>query len=144
MSLVFPTLTPEVQALLARAMFPEPARIAEALAAYQSEPDRRLCGWETDGQLRSAAGLRMRDTQAEVVHLGTHPDIQGRGHARDLLHAVMTTLNLTLLWAETDDDSVGFYRRAGFEVEPVPSRWPGARYRCTRTAAQRPGGGLTP
>lgn len=122
-------------------MFPDPARVAGALAAYHSEMGRRVCGWKVDGQIRCAAGLLVSEGQAEVLHIGTHPEFGGRGYARHLLHAVLSALDLRMLWAETDDDSVGFYRRAGFEVRPVPSRWPSARYRCTLRAAQPPDGG---
>lgn len=87
--------------------------------------------WEVDGQIRSAAGLLVSKGQARVLHIGTYPAFGRRGYARHLLHAVLPALDPTLLQAETDDDSVSVYRRAGFQVRPIPSRWPGSRYRCT-------------
>lgn len=66
-----------------------------------------------------------------MLHIGTHSASQRRGHARELLRAVLPALDLHLLQSETDGDAVGFYGRAGFEINPMPSRWPGSRYLCT-------------
>ncbi|MCP2014067.1 ribosomal protein S18 acetylase RimI-like enzyme [Deinococcus sp. HSC-46F16] len=132
-----PILTPEAGDLLARAMFPDPERIARTLEAYRTAPERRVFVWLEGGRVVSAAGLRIQGAEVEVLHLATRPGEKGRGHARALLHALAEHLNAARLVAETDDGAVGFYRRAGFEVTPAPPRGGRARYRVTLHRGER-------
>ncbi len=58
---------------------------------------------------------------------------QGRGHGTALIDAVRSHANGRSVYAQTDDDAVEFYRRAGFAVEPAEPdpRWPDRqRYDC--------------
>lgn len=127
------TLTTEVEALLIRAMFPDPERIRRKLEDYRSEPGRQVFVWSVDGRPVSAAGVREVREAAEILHLGTAPGEEGRGYARALLHAVAAHLNAAKLLAETDDDAAAFYRRAGFEITPAPPRGGRPRYRAVLT-----------
>lgn len=126
-----PALTPEITALLQRAMFPDPARIARALEAYRAEPDRTVFVWDVGSEAVSAAGVRVTGREAEVLHIGTRLYCAGRGYGRELLRALAAQLNLSQLTAETDDGAAGFYRRSGFEIGNAPSRGGRRRYRCT-------------
>ncbi|GGK94655.1 GNAT family N-acetyltransferase [Deinococcus radiotolerans] len=125
------TPTPDTDALLARAMFPDPARIRAALHRARTNPDWQLHTWEMDGQTVCAVGLTVQDRAGTVEHIGTHPDHAHQGHARALLHALMDTLDLHILTADTDEDAADFYRRSGFHVHEIPSPWDRRRYRCT-------------
>ncbi|WP_170928672.1 GNAT family N-acetyltransferase [Deinococcus hopiensis] len=126
-------LPPEVERLLARAMFPDPERIRRCLDAYGAVPSRRAFVWKVDERPVSAAGVQQRGEEVEVLHLGTALGQEGRGYARALLHALLTELKAARLVAETDDGAVDFYRRAGFEVREAPPRGGRPRYRVTLT-----------
>lgn len=121
----------EAAALLAFAMWPDAARIRAALDRYDTDPGLQVWGWEVAGQTVCAAGLRVTEQSAEIVHIGTRADSRQKGHARNLLLAVAERLSLTLLEAETDGDSVEFYRRAGFSVRETTGRGGHVRYHCT-------------
>lgn len=123
----------EAAALLALAMWPGAARIQAALGRYASDPELQVWGWDVDGQTVCAAGMRVRGQSAEILHIGTRADSRHNGHARKLVLAVAERLNLTLLEAETDDDSVEFYRRAGFGIQGTAGRGETVRYHCTLT-----------
>lgn len=127
------TLTPEIEVLLTRAMFPDPDRIRGTLQTYREDPERRVFGWMAGGRMVSAAGVRQEGEELEVLHLATAPGEEGRGHARTLLHALAEHLNAARLVAETDDAAVNFYRRSGFEVRPAPPRGDRSRSRVTLT-----------
>ncbi|WP_019587020.1 GNAT family N-acetyltransferase [Deinococcus apachensis] len=127
------TLTPEVEALLTRAMFPDPERLRRKLERYRAEPERRIFVWMADGRPVSAAGILQHGEEVEILHLGTAPGEERRGHARALLHAIEAHLKITRLLAETDDEAVGFYRRAGFQVTPAPPKGGSSRYRAVLT-----------
>lgn len=126
-------LSPELEALLSRAMFPDPERIRRALKSYRTDPTCRIFTWMVEGHPVSAAGIRQHDGGVEVLHLSTAPGEEGRGYARALLHTLAAHLSASHMVAETDDGAVEFYRRAGFEVTPIPSSWERARYRCVLT-----------
>ena len=123
-------LTPETAALLARAMFPETERIARTLDEYQTNPARRVFVWKIGGQIVSAAGLLLDGPEAEILHIGTHPEKTNRGYERQLLNAVADALHLTALTAETDDEAVNFYRRCGFEIQEASARGEQRRFWC--------------
>ncbi|WP_102125207.1 hypothetical protein [Deinococcus planocerae] len=114
-------LSAELEALLARSMFPDPEHIRRMLETYQTDPTRCVFTWGVEGRPVSAAGIRQHDGEVEVLHLGTAPP---------LLHTLAAHLSAARMVAETDDGAAEFYRRAGFEVRPIPSRWERARYRC--------------
>ncbi|BBN94066.1 hypothetical protein DEIGR_102453 [Deinococcus grandis] len=127
------TPTPDTDALLTRAMSPDPARIQAALHRARTDPDWHLHTWEVAGQVVCAATLTVHGAHGTVRHIGTHPDHARQGYARALLHALMGTLDLHTLTAETDDDAADFYRRSGFHVQEIPSPWDRRRSRCTLT-----------
>ncbi|GGR89053.1 GNAT family N-acetyltransferase [Deinococcus sedimenti] len=127
------TPTPDTDALLTRAMSPDPARIQAALHRARTDPDWQLHTWEAGGKVVCAATLTVHGAHGTVRYIGTHPTHTGQGHARALLHALMNTLHLHTLTAETDDDAADFYRRSGFHVQEIPSPWDRRRYRCTLT-----------
>lgn len=128
-------LTPEVEALLALAMWPDPGRVRTTLDAYAQNPELQVWTWTEAERPVCAAGLRGSGRAGALLHLGTQAQDRGQGHARRLLLGLMGQLNLDLLEAETDDDSVGFYRRAGFTVQETAARGHRPRYRCTLTTA---------
>lgn len=126
-------LTPEVERLLARAVGPDTGRVRLRLEEYRTDSNRRLFAWVEGGRPVSAAGVREHGKEVEILHLGTAPGQERRGHARALLHAVATHLGAARMVAETGDDAVGFYRRADFEVMPAPPRGGPRRYRAVLT-----------
>ena len=123
----------DAAALLALAMWPDPARIQAALGRYASDPELQVWGWRVARQTVCAAGLRVAGQSAEILHIGTRADSRQKGHAQNLLLAVAERLSLTRLEAETDDAAVEFYRRAWFGVQETAGRGGHVRYRCTLT-----------
>ncbi|MGY2892286.1 GNAT family N-acetyltransferase [Deinococcus sp. UYEF24] len=131
MTLSVSDLTPDVADLLALAMSPDPARVRAALEKYASDPQRQVWVWQAEGHPVCAVGVRVNGEAAEILHIGTQAGARRQGHARRLLFALLERLGLTTLEAETDDEAVGFYRRAGFSIEETAGRGGTVRYRCT-------------
>ncbi|KQY46427.1 GNAT family N-acetyltransferase [Cellulomonas sp. Root137] len=74
---------------------------------------------------------------------------RGRGFGRALVDEVTEQLGLEALEAETDADSVGFYRSCGVSVESLGEKYPGVeRFLATRhtttTATEPARAGKTP
>ena len=66
-----PHLTPEVLALLARAVFPGPDAAARLTAFYAPEQGRLCFGWQREGQVVSALGLQQAGPHGQITHIGT-------------------------------------------------------------------------
>ncbi len=128
-------MTPEVAALLTPAMWPDPERIQAALARYADDPGRQVWIWTDGGTVLCAAGLRLHDQRAELLHIGTAPKARGQGAGRSLILGLMNELQLRALTAETDDGAVGFYRRCGFAVRVAASTGERVRFHCTLSPA---------
>ncbi|ULH16923.1 GNAT family N-acetyltransferase [Deinococcus sp. KNUC1210] len=114
-------------------MSPNPERIRAALSAYADNPERQVWSWNVGGQAVCAAGLHVQGERAEVLQIGTRPGERGKGYGRSLLLTLTTHLHLTVLEAETDAEAVGFYLRAGFQVQDAPPRFGTPRFHCRLT-----------
>lgn len=125
-----PYLTPEVLALLARAVFPGPDAAARLTAFYAPEQGRLCFGWQREGQVVSALGLQQAGPHGQITHIGTGLQWSGQGYARALILSVAGHLRLRTVTAETDDDAVDFYRKCGFVVSETRARGGRRRYHC--------------
>lgn len=75
-----------------------------------------------------------------IRYIAAEEDSQHRGLGGVLVSAVQQRAGGRSVYAETDDDAVEFYRRAGFQVEAKPRdpRWPERqRYGCTLPGTSR-------
>ncbi|RKN72994.1 GNAT family N-acetyltransferase [Paenibacillus ginsengarvi] len=119
--------------LIGQAVFPDPEAIARAITLYESSSDLELYGLEFEGELVGAVGIAMRDGEELVVkHIAVLPDQRGKGFGRDLMVALIPLKNPRRLVAETDEESVDFYRSIGFTIESLGEKYPGVeRFQCT-------------
>jgi CubicO group peptidase (beta-lactamase class C family) len=92
--------------------------------------------WEAQGvppgTPAACIGLEARGPdEAEISTLAVLPEWRLQGLARRLVYGACDHLGLLAVEAETDAGAVGFFRAAGFAVEPLGERRPGAeRFRC--------------
>ena len=95
--------------------------------------DARLFAAFTEGRPIGVIGLKGSEPGFEVIAIAVEERSRGSGIGRLLLdHASQLRAGATI-WAETDEEGVGFYRSCGFEVESLGERYPGVeRFRCTR------------
>lgn len=98
---------------------------------YLSDPAHRCFGAFCENRLAGILIVR----EGEILGIAVHPDFRKQGIGRKMIfHALQHFSHLT---AETDDDSVGFYRRCGFDCASFKRVYPdGAciRYACENRA----------
>ena len=103
----------------------------ERVRAVYTEPDRGLAAAFVSGLIAGAIGYRRRDTELEITHLAVREDSRRQGVARALIAAVLRRQADCEPIAETDDETVGFYRAVGFRTEALPREIDRAqRWRC--------------
>jgi N-acetylglutamate synthase-like GNAT family acetyltransferase len=79
-----------------------------------------------------AAFSKDSDEVAVLRGIATAPEYRKSGIGRALILYAMETLGLAALYAETDDDAIGFYRSCDFEIEDLGFKYENyRRYRCT-------------
>lgn len=103
-----------------------------AIQSYRSDPRLCVLGVEEGGRLLGLIGLEVAGAERGVIrHIVVHPGSRHRGIGRALIAGVVARLGLSELGAETDGESVEFYRRCGFEVHSLGEKYPGVeRFHC--------------
>ena len=103
----------------------------ERVTASYTDSDRGLAAAFANGRLAGVIGYRRRDTELEITHVAVREDFRRQGVARALISAVSRRHADFEPVAETDDETVGFYRAIGFRTEALPREINRAqRWRC--------------
>ena len=92
----------------------------------------RVC--EADGSLAGIAVTAPAENgSAELVGIAVERSFRGQGIGRQLLADAVRQAGAARLFAETDGDAVGFYRRCGMTAQKLTVLYDGVpvtRYRC--------------
>ncbi len=77
--------------------------------------------------------LKLSDDAAEILGIAVSDNGRCKGVGKQLIRGAMELLNLRILRAQTDEDSIGFYRKCGFSEEKTVIEYPdgsAVRYNC--------------
>ena len=77
--------------------------------------------------------LKSSGVAAEIIGIAVSDNARRKGIGKQLIQRVMETEHLERIKAQTDEDSIGFYRKCGFSEERIVKEYPdGAvvRYNC--------------
>ena len=77
--------------------------------------------------------LKLSEAAAEIVGIAVSDNARRKGIGKQLIQRVMESENLESIKAQTDDDSIGFYRKCGFSDERIVIEYPdgsAVRYNC--------------
>ncbi|MFC7679729.1 GNAT family N-acetyltransferase [Paenibacillus sp. GCM10028914] len=121
----------EVKELLAYSVFPDPDRLDEAVEAYRKPNGLDLYGYEEDEVLVGIIGVDTNGDELTIKHIAVTPENRGKDYGRGMILELMLQQKPARVIAETDDESVGFYRSIGFEIYSLGELYPGVeRFRC--------------
>lgn len=121
----------EVKELLAYAVFPDPERLDQAVEAYRKPNGLELYGYEEEGVLVGIIGVDASDDEMTIKHIAVTPENRGKDYGRGMILELLLQQKPARVIAETDEESVGFYRSIGFEIYSLGELYPGVeRYRC--------------
>lgn len=129
-------LTPNVYEIYSQCMYaPTYEKFAEKAHSYLNDPSTAIYGFYADHALLGIIALQTKaPNTAEIVGIAVEHSHQHRHIGKNLIQYAVTAGRYTELYAETDDDSVSFYKRCGFESEAFQTAYDGIpcrRYRCT-------------
>ena len=98
-----------------------------------SDPSVRVYVCESQGRKTGMMVLKISDSAAEIIGIAVSEKERRQGIGRYLVQYVMKSEGLERIRAQTDDDSIGFYRKCGFTEERIVVDYPDGsvvRYNC--------------
>lgn len=105
-------------------------KIQETLSAYQ-QPDHSLIGCRVDGKLVGILGAKMKDNMATIHHIAVLAAYRGQGIGKLLIQELLKRFAIGFLFAETDNEAVGFYEKCGFTCKSFEGVH-GKHYSCQK------------
>ena len=100
-----------------------------------SSPFVRILVCENRGKKTGMMILKFSDSDAEIIGISVSEKLRHQGIGNRMIQYVMKFEGLERLEAQTDDDSIGFYRKCGFDEERIIVDYPDGsaiRYNCVR------------
>ncbi|WP_042203786.1 GNAT family N-acetyltransferase [Paenibacillus camerounensis] len=130
-----------VKELLALCMAAGGEAAEQEMNRYFTGDSGDLFGCFVNGELSGIIGLRLEGGHtAQIRHIAVKPGWQGKGIGRGMIAEVSRADGVEKLTAETDHETAGFYRNAGFAVTSLGEKYPGVeRFACVfsvKTPAQ--------
>ena len=88
---------------------------------------------ENRGKKTGMMVLKFSEAAAEIIGIAVSEKLRRRGIGKQLILSAMELEGIGRIEAQTDDDSIGFYRRCGFSEEKSIIDYPDGsvvRYNC--------------
>lgn len=85
-----------------------------------------------DEKLVAVIGLDLSPPSATIKHISVLPEHRSLGIGRQLIHYALDYFCLSTLFAETNDETVKFYRALEFTCHSFDGKY-GRRHKCTLT-----------
>ena len=88
---------------------------------------------ENRGRKTGMMGLKLSEAAEEIIGIAVSDNARRKGIGKQLIQRVMKSENLESVKAQTDDDSIGFYRKCGFSEERIVIEYSDGsvvRYNC--------------
>lgn len=73
---------------------------------------------------------KISDKAFEIVDIAVNENYRKQGIASKLIDYVIDQFDIKILYAETDDDAVNFYKKYGFSAKLINKRGEFNRYKC--------------
>ncbi|MEK3668766.1 GNAT family N-acetyltransferase [Paenibacillus sp. FSL R10-2771] len=121
-----------VKSLLAECMWTDDQRVNEELKRYLAAEGCELFGCFINGELAGITGISCAAAhEVEIRHLAVQKNWRGRTIGSNMIAEIAGWEQVEVLRAETDQDAVGFYSKAGFEIHSLGAKYPGVeRFEC--------------
>lgn len=124
---------PGIRELIGYSVFPDQDLLERVIQTYKNHKDWHAAGLEGNGKVFAFAGYTFDSPRhLHLRHIAVDPLERGKGYGRVLIAEVIEKEQPKLVFAETDEEAVDFYRSLGFEIVSLGEQYPGVeRFRCT-------------
>ena len=103
------------------------------MEGFLNDPSVSIFVCENQGEKTGMMVLKYSDAVAEIIGVAVPEKLRRQGIGNHMIQFVMESEGLDRIEAQTDDDSVGFYRKCGFAEERTVVDYPDGsviRYNC--------------
>jgi putative NIF3 family GTP cyclohydrolase 1 type 2/GNAT superfamily N-acetyltransferase len=131
---------PRVLAVLSEAAYkPTPEKLLQKAETYENDSAVVAFGSFDGGEVTGVIVLRRHEGEGfEILSIAAAPAYRSAGIGSGLITHAVNHLRCDGLYAETDDDAVGFYRKYGFKITSLGEKYPGTvRYLCTLNTSKK-------
>ncbi|PEG15867.1 GNAT family N-acetyltransferase [Bacillus toyonensis] len=122
------TIHPSIRNLLSFAT--SDFKIEKEYGKYLKLLNRKLYSFELEGEIVGCMGIEINSVkECEIKHITVSSFQRGKGIGSTMINYVSN--KYSLIYAETDNDAVDFYRKYGFEITSLGEKYPGVeRFLC--------------
>lgn len=109
------------------------SELLETSKAFAYDSSRTLIAYVEDDFILGIIALKNVNKKRIAIYLnGVHPDRRRKGIGKAMIEYVRNRYSNKTFVAETDKDSVGFYRKIGFGIHSLGFKYPNVeRFLCT-------------
>jgi len=113
---------------------PTQEKFSRKVNAYLGDGSVKVFACLYCGEIRGVIAVSFTEPRkAEILGIATDPALRGRGIGSYMIKQLIEEYGLAFIYAETDDDAVGFYRKNRFAVRAFSEDYDGqtvVRYQC--------------
>lgn len=132
--LVSPFISREIKSLLGYAT--SSGQAEKAYEGYMAAANHRLYGFKIQEGIVGCIGVHLEEGQLEIRHIAVSPEARGQGIGGRMIEWIQAEHSPFVVVAETDQEAVEFYRKAGFTAVSLGEKYPGVeRFWCERKKA---------
>ncbi|ALS75862.1 hypothetical protein AUC31_11960 [Planococcus rifietoensis] len=121
---------PSVNKLLSYATSAE--KVEREYEKYMASPNLKLYGEAAADEFFACIGIALlEEGNCEIRHIAVLPEQREENIASGMIDAICRLYHPDQIFAETDRQTVGFYRNYGFSIASLGEKYPGVeRFRC--------------
>lgn len=123
-------LPPTIRELLTFAT--SASKIDDEYKLYQLLENRKLYGYMRNGLFVGCIGIQIIDANScEIKQIAVSPLERRHGIGKRMIDFIYMEHSLELIFAETDQEAVDFYKNCGFTITSLGEKYPGVeRFYC--------------
>ncbi len=129
---------PEVLTLLAPSVYnPTPERLKHRAEEYAADSNVKAYACNNSEKYIGIVVFVTENGTTEILDIAVKPEYRKHGIGRKLIDFIFNRFPVDTIIAETDDETVGFYKRYGFAVTPTKEFSDIRRYFCKLSAVSK-------
>ena len=122
---------PDILKLLAPSVYnPTEERLLNRAKKYQEDENSNIYAYKHNGQYKGIVIFKIANNSSTILDIAVKPEYQGQGIGSKLIDFIFNSFNTQNITAETDNDSIGFYKKYGFIVADTKVEFDTKRYVC--------------